>query len=154
MFYALLENVECTILAPEEIAKKAAATKKKAGRPRTDKILAFTAIQKVVRAVHAGTKKRELRTRSSVQRRIGMLPVAGGTLCLLAGRYVVWCVIEDVDDRDEIEDIVTVDNYHEFVPWADSHDETLSLYAKLLENDGSGYVSMLVSRPYKTLNLD
>ena len=104
--------------------------------------------------MHAGTKKRELRTRSSVEKRIGTLPVAGGTLCLLAGRYVVWCVIEDVDDRDEIEDIVTVDNYHEFVPWADSYDETLSLYAKLLENDGSGYVSMLVSSPYKTLNLD
>ena len=41
---------------PDEVAKKAAAVKKKAGRPRTDKALAFTAIQKVVRAVHAGTK--------------------------------------------------------------------------------------------------
>ena len=41
---------------PDEAAKKAAvAAKKKAGRPRTDKTLAFTAIQKVVRAVHAGT---------------------------------------------------------------------------------------------------
>jgi hypothetical protein len=69
-----------------------------------------------------------------------MLPVAGGTLCLLAGRYVVWCVIEDVDDRDEIKDIVTIDNYHEFVPWADSYEETLILYGKLLENDGSGFV--------------
>ena len=36
---------------PDEAAKKAAATKKKAGLPRTDKTLAFTAIQKVVRAV-------------------------------------------------------------------------------------------------------
>ena len=139
---------------PDEATKKAAAAKKKAGRPLTEKTLAFTAIQKVVRAVYAGTKKRELRTRSSVERRIGMLPVAGGTLCLLAGRYVVWCVIEDVDDRDEIEDIVTVDNYHEFVPWADSYEETLVLYGKLFDNDGSGYVSMQVSSPYKTLNLD
>jgi len=141
------------MVAPEEAAKKATAAKKKAGRPRTDKTLAFTAIQKVVRAVYTGSKKRELRTRSSVERRIGMLPVAGGTLCLLAGRYVVWCVIEDVDDRDEIEDILT-DNYHEFVPWADSYEETLILYGKLLENDGSGFVSMQLSSPYKTLNLD
>jgi len=132
--------------------KKQKTNSNAAAGPSPLKTLALTAIYDVVRCVFDRTKMYEVRTQKCVKQKIGRLPVAGDKVCLLAGRYVVWCVVGGVKDEKMLEDLVDEHSYQKCVPWANTLRDALSLYRTLVSDDGSGYVRMLLNPPFKTLN--
>jgi hypothetical protein len=101
-------------------------------------------------------KNWEGRTVTQVLSKLRRMMIEGDTVCLLAGKYVVWCKVVQVVHKvgcakEDIETVVTKSAWMQFAPWCASHEDAVDLYVKM--GDGSGYVFMELQPPYKMQGL-
>ena len=80
------------------------------------------------------------------------------TVCLLAGKYVVWCEVVQVvhlaghATKQDIETVVTKTTWRQFAPWCESYAHAIDFYVEL--GDGGGYVFMRLNLTHTSNNFE
>ena len=118
---------------------------------RSHKCFALTLPKHILVWIFAGYKQWEGRTKTSLKRK-GGVPCTSCSVCLFAGSAGrVYCKIKQVVVVDRAVEVITRSNWQLFVPWVRSYKQAISLYDDLC--DGSGFVFMRLSYPYKYINI-